>query len=489
MNERFADAVVVAAGTSQRMGGIDKLEADLAGRPLLAWSVAAMAAARSVRRVIVVAAGDRLEGLARQPWLTSSGATLVAGGGARSDSVLAGVRTSDAEVVLIHDGARPLASPALADAVAAAAAQHGAAVPVVAVADSLKATADGLIGGAVERDGLAAAQTPQGARRELLLEAFAARPGQSFTDEAGLLQAHGVTVVAVAGEVANLKVTRPDDLELVRAIAAGRAGAVRTGFGQDSHQFGRADGLWLGGMLFEHAPRLHGHSDGDCALHALTTALLSAIGAGDIGRLYPAGIAATAGLASADMLGRRHLPPGRSGLATGIGRRLHRRGPPTTWRRQAGQMRAGHRRPAGRRCRGGVGDRLDRQPVGRRGQGPGDQRDRTRNRGASVSLRLTNTLGGLVEEFSPLRRRSRPDVQLRTDGLRLDPHRQLPLVPLRRPAAPLPRVVGPQGDVGDEHHRRRRPDHQEPRRGRRHARRADGAAHRAFQGRPGHRCA
>lgn len=301
MTERFADAVVVAAGASQRMGGIDKLQADLAGRPLLAWSVAAMAAARSVRRVIVVAAGDHLAGLARQPWLTSFGATLVAGGRARSDSVLAGVRASDAEIVLIHDGARPLASSALADAVAAAAAQHGAAVPVVALADSLKATADGRIGGAFERDGLAAAQTPQGARRELLLEAFAAQPGRGFTDEAGLLQAHGVAVVAVAGEVANLKVTRPDDLELVRAIAAGRVGA-RTGFGQDSHQFGRSDGLWLGGLLIEDAPRLHGHSDGDCALHALTTALLSAIGAGDIGRLYPAGSEATAGLASVDML-------------------------------------------------------------------------------------------------------------------------------------------------------------------------------------------
>jgi 2-C-methyl-D-erythritol 4-phosphate cytidylyltransferase/2-C-methyl-D-erythritol 2,4-cyclodiphosphate synthase len=302
MPDQFADAVVVAAGASRRMDGTDKLDADLGGRPLLAWSLAAMAAARSVRRVIVVGAGDRLEALARQPWLASTGASLVAGGTTRSDSVLAGVRASDAEVVLVHDGARPLASSALADAVAAAAARHGAAIPVVAVADSLKAMANDRVAGAIERDGLAAAQTPQGARRKLLLEAFAARPGQSFSDEAGLLQAHGVEVVAVAGEVANVKVTRPDDLELVRAIAAGRAGAMRTGYGQDSHQFGRGDGLWLAGVLIEDAPRLHGHSDGDCALHALTTALLSAIGAGDIGRLYPAGSTATAGLASSDML-------------------------------------------------------------------------------------------------------------------------------------------------------------------------------------------
>jgi len=303
MSERFADAVVVAAGASQRMGGTDKLDADLGGRPLLAWSIAAMKAARSVRRVIVVTNAERMAGIARQPWFAETGARLVAGGKERSDSVRAGVGAADAEVVLVHDGARPLVSPALADAVAAAAAEYGAAIPVVPVADSLKATADGHIGAALERDGLTAAQTPQGARRQLLLDAFDAAAGRPFTDEAGLLQAHGLDVVAVAGEVGNLKVTRPEDLELARLIAAGRAAALtRTGYGQDSHQFGPQDGLWLGGLHIPEAPRLRGHSDGDAALHAITTALLSAIGAGDIGRLYPAGEESTAGIGSAEML-------------------------------------------------------------------------------------------------------------------------------------------------------------------------------------------
>jgi 2-C-methyl-D-erythritol 4-phosphate cytidylyltransferase/2-C-methyl-D-erythritol 2,4-cyclodiphosphate synthase len=305
MSERFADAVVVAAGASRRMAGTDKLDADLGGRPLLAWSIAAMKEARSVRRVIVVANAERLDDLARRPWFAQTGATLVAGGKERSDSVRAGVGAADAEVVLVHDGARPLVSPALADAVAAAAAEHGAAIPVVPVADSLKATSGGHIGAALARDGLTAAQTPQGARRQLLLDAFDGAAGRPFTDEAGLLQAHGVDVVAVAGEVANVKVTRPQDLELVRLIAAGRAAALtRTGYGQDSHQFGRQDGLWLGGVHIPEAPRLHGHSDGDAALHAITTALLSAIGAGDIGRLFPAGEKSTAGIGSAEMLAK-----------------------------------------------------------------------------------------------------------------------------------------------------------------------------------------
>ncbi len=132
----FADAVIVAAGGSTRMAGSDKVAEPLLGRSLLQWSVENMAAAQTVARVIVVARPDRVADLAAQPWL--SDATVVAGGERRSDSVRAGVTAATAEVVLVHDGARPLASPALADAVANATAQHGAAVPVVPVVDSLK---------------------------------------------------------------------------------------------------------------------------------------------------------------------------------------------------------------------------------------------------------------------------------------------------------------------------------------------------------------
>jgi 2-C-methyl-D-erythritol 4-phosphate cytidylyltransferase/2-C-methyl-D-erythritol 2,4-cyclodiphosphate synthase len=306
----FADAVVVAAGASRRMGGIDKLDVSLAGRPLLAWSVEAMAAAASVGGVVVVVAADRVDALRGTDWLARTGARVVAGGQNRSESVLAGVRASDAEVVLVHDGARPLASPALADAVARAALTHGAAIPVTPVVDSLKSVDGQAVTGAIEREGLAAAQTPQGARRALLLEAFAAAGGHPFSDEAGLLHAHGVEVATVPGEVANIKITRPDDLELVRGVAVARATAVGlaggafapTGLGQDSHQFGRHDGLWLGGLLIADAPRLHGHSDGDVALHAVATALLSAAGSGDLGRLFPSDDMGTAGSASAELL-------------------------------------------------------------------------------------------------------------------------------------------------------------------------------------------
>lgn len=303
MRERFADAVVVAAGASRRMGGFDKLEAPLAGRPLLAWSLEAMAAARSVRRVIVVAAPERVDRLAAARWLPG-GVTVVSGGPRRADSVLAGVSASDAPIVLIHDGARPLVTPELADAVAAASAEHGAAIPILASADSLKRVDGAWLAGSVERDAVVRAQTPQGARRELLLEAYAAAGGRAHADEAGLLEAHGWRVATVAGEATNLKVTEPADLEIVQALAHARLGAAptRTGFGQDSHTFGREDGLWLCGVLVDHAPRLHGHSDGDAGLHALATAILSGSGHGDLGQLFPASDASTSGTPSSRLL-------------------------------------------------------------------------------------------------------------------------------------------------------------------------------------------
>ena len=306
MAEPFADAIIVAAGGSTRMGGLDKMAEPLLGRPLLQWSVEQMAAAQSVVRVVVVARPERVDELAAAPWL--SAVTVVAGGERRSDSVRAGVTAATADVVLVHDGARPLASPALADAVAVAAAQHGAAVPVLPVVDSLKRDAGRNLGASVERDGLVRAQTPQGARRALLLDAFGAAGDEAFSDEAALLESRGVPIATVPGEPANLKVTEPADLELVRAIAAGRHGpgsdeaGLHFGLGQDSHGFGPDDGLWLGGVLIPDAPRLYGHSDGDVVLHALANALLAACGLPDLGRVFPAGDSKTAGIASSSLL-------------------------------------------------------------------------------------------------------------------------------------------------------------------------------------------
>ncbi|HJP88712.1 MAG TPA: 2-C-methyl-D-erythritol 4-phosphate cytidylyltransferase [Candidatus Limnocylindrales bacterium] len=305
----IADAVVVAAGRSERMGGRDKLAAELGGKPLLAWSVAALAASPVVERIVLVRAPDQAGG-ARPEWLPDKVVAVVPGGARRQDSVAAGIRALDgsvgdgrARVVLVHDGARPLVTPHLVAAVANAAAEHGAAIPVLPVAETLKQVDGDRIVGNVDRTGIATAQTPQGIRWDVLRSAISHLddPDREFTDEAALLEAAGVAVHTVPGEGTNLKVTRPDDLAIAEARLVG-ATAIRTGFGADGHSFGPGDGLRLGGIEIPGAPRLFGHSDGDAALHAIAGALLGAAALGDLGGLHPADERTPRGVASTDLL-------------------------------------------------------------------------------------------------------------------------------------------------------------------------------------------
>ncbi len=305
------DVVVVAAGSSRRMGGTDKLMAPVAGRPLLAWTLAALAASPVVERMVVVTSPDRVDALAAVPWLPACVAAVVAGGVTRQVSVAAGVRHLElvdpagrGRPVLVHDGARPLVSAALVEAVAAAVARHGAAIPLVPVVETLKRVGDGMVHETVDRSTLAAAQTPQGARRGLLLDAWVTFPpdgAPEFTDEAALLEACTIAVHAIPGEPVNFKVTLPDDLRRVEQALAPQA--ARTGFGHDSHPFGPGMPLRLGGVEIAGAPRLHGHSDGDVALHAVADALLGAAGLGDLGRLFPADATTPRGIASDALLG------------------------------------------------------------------------------------------------------------------------------------------------------------------------------------------
>jgi len=208
------------------MGGPDKLFLEVAGLPLLAWTVRAIVQAETVRRVIVVAREDRVLSIAGEPWLSGCRPTVVCGGPRRQDSVAAGVESADGEVVLIHDGARPLVTPQLVDRVARAAREHGAAVPVSAVPESMRRIIDGQVVGTVDRTDLYRSQTPHGARRELLLAAYARqdpRGPETFIDETTLVQSTGIAVTTVPGDPANLKVTLSGDEALVFGLLEARA--------------------------------------------------------------------------------------------------------------------------------------------------------------------------------------------------------------------------------------------------------------------------
>jgi 2-C-methyl-D-erythritol 4-phosphate cytidylyltransferase/2-C-methyl-D-erythritol 2,4-cyclodiphosphate synthase len=312
-----ADAIVVAAGRSARMEGVDKLAASVHGRPVLAWALAAVAASPEVERLVVVAAPELVAGLERASWLPDRVSAVVSGGARRQDSVRAGFDALPAPsdgsdpVILVHDGARPAVSSALVSAVARAAAAFGAAIPVVPVAETLKRVVGDRVVETVDRSELATAQTPQGVRRSVLEKAWSLYPASAsttFTDEASLLEACRIDVHVLPGEPGNLKVTVPHDLDRAAAALsrgsgpAAPAGAIRVGFGTDSHPFGPGGPLVLGGIELAGAPRLHGHSDGDVVLHAVADALLGATGLGDLGRLFPADARTPRGIASTELL-------------------------------------------------------------------------------------------------------------------------------------------------------------------------------------------
>jgi 2-C-methyl-D-erythritol 4-phosphate cytidylyltransferase/2-C-methyl-D-erythritol 2,4-cyclodiphosphate synthase len=305
-----ADVIVVAAGGSQRMGGIDKLLAPIGGRPLLSWTLKALAERPPIDRIVLVVAPQRVAEWRAAAWLPEKVATIIEGGPRRQDSVAAGVGAliglgADRDrVVLVHDGARPAVSPVVVLRVIRATAEHGAAIPLLPIDETIKRVGrGGVIAETVDRIGLATAQTPQGARLGLLEKAFSEYPPGSdtvFTDEAALLAACRIPVHAVPGHRDNLKVTHPIDLS--RAARVIDMARPRVGYGRDRHAFGPGSPLVLGGLQLDGAPRLRGHSDGDVVLHAVADALLGAAGMGDLGRHYPSDARTPEGVDSGELV-------------------------------------------------------------------------------------------------------------------------------------------------------------------------------------------
>ena len=299
-------AVIVAAGSGARASS----PADASGTGLapekLPKQFRAVGGEAVLRRCLTVFTGCELvhiiqpvirpgdEPLFRQSADGFSTAEPVHGGATRQDSVRAGLEALEAlapDIVLIHDAARPFATGALIARAIAAAGETGAAIPALAVTDTIKSVdSHGRVGETFNRATLRAVQTPQAFAFAPILEAHrrAVREGRTdFTDDAAIAEWAGMQVKVFDGDAANIKITYPEDFMRAEAMQLAHLNDIRTGNGIDVHAFGPGDHVMIGGIRIAHSQALTGHSDADVGLHALTDAILGALADGDIGAHFP----------------------------------------------------------------------------------------------------------------------------------------------------------------------------------------------------------
>lgn len=294
MTETVA-AVIVAAGRGERAGAsIPKQYRLIAGEPMLRVTLRAFLGHPGIALVQPVfnpndqdSYQDAIAGL--EDLLPS-----VAGGATRQASVRAGLEALAPRapaLVLIHDAARPFVSAALIDRAIGAGRTSGAAVPGIALADTVKAIdASALVTETLDRNRLRLVQTPQAFSFDMILKAHrraAAGGHDSFTDDAALAEWAGQRVSVFAGEADNLKLTTSSDFDRAEIARLAALSDVRTGNGFDVHAFADGDHIMLAGIRIPHSRGVTGHSDADVALHALVDAILGALAEGDIGAHFP----------------------------------------------------------------------------------------------------------------------------------------------------------------------------------------------------------
>lgn len=309
--ESRVNAIVVAAGSSTRFGA-NKLFVPLAGRPLLCITLESICIAPVTRLVVVCRSQDqdRVEKCLNQARLPRRVHVFtVPGGSTREESVSNGLDVlvsygaGDEELLLVHDGARPLVSAALLKRLLAAKDAGDVVVPVIPLADSLRRKADGGMK-PLDRYSVVAVQTPQLLRVAALRGAIARMPDiAQFGDEATLVEAAGGKVATVEGDVRNAKVTVPGDASVAEAALQARSRVV-VGFGYDIHRLVAGRPLILGGTQIRSDVGLEGTSDADAVLHAIMDAILGCTGSGDIGGIFPSSDTQYVGIASTVLLER-----------------------------------------------------------------------------------------------------------------------------------------------------------------------------------------
>jgi 2-C-methyl-D-erythritol 4-phosphate cytidylyltransferase/2-C-methyl-D-erythritol 2,4-cyclodiphosphate synthase len=285
-------ALVLAGGSGTRFGGeTPKQYLMLGGRTLLRHAAEAFVAHPAIDHVrVVIREEDRDRYGAAVAGLRILDPAI--GGPTRQDSARLGLESLvdfAPDLVLIHDGARPFVDAPLIDRTLAALTGAPAALPVLPVSDTIKRAAPGatMVAETVDRGGLWRAQTPQGFRFPEILAAHRAVAGAELTDDAMVAEHAGLAVAMVAGSEDNVKITSPEDLARAERTRTDARGITRVGSGFDVHRFCAGDHVMLCGVRVAHDHGLEGHSDADAGLHALTDAILGAIGEGDIGTFFP----------------------------------------------------------------------------------------------------------------------------------------------------------------------------------------------------------
>jgi 2-C-methyl-D-erythritol 4-phosphate cytidylyltransferase / 2-C-methyl-D-erythritol 2,4-cyclodiphosphate synthase len=291
-------AIIAAGGRGLRLGADrPKQFLEIGGRSILELSLAALASSTRIDEIVVALPADYLdqESKALRGAVTRP-VTFVGGGARRQDSVAnAFAKTSkQADVIIIHDAARPFVTQGVISRAIDGAMNHGAAIAAIAARDTIKQTTgepneDGsrLVRGTIPRETVFLAQTPQAFRRDILARALAEGADVDATDEAMLVERLGLPVHVVEGDVRNVKITTAEDLVDAKASAARPPLMMRIGNGYDLHRLVPGRPLILAGVTIPFELGLDGHSDADIVCHAVTDAVLGAAAAGDIGRLFP----------------------------------------------------------------------------------------------------------------------------------------------------------------------------------------------------------
>jgi 2-C-methyl-D-erythritol 4-phosphate cytidylyltransferase/2-C-methyl-D-erythritol 2,4-cyclodiphosphate synthase len=272
--------IIVAGGVGKRIGGeLPKQYLQIGGETILEKTIKAFYSNSLVDNICVVIAKEH-EQLFKAIKQKFERVEYCFGGVYRQDSVHEGLKFIEKyapDNVLIHDAARPFVSEKIINDVIKTLENNQAVLPAVKVKDTIKFVENNFVKNTPERDKLFAAQTPQGFSYNKIFELHKKYSGEDFSDDCALFEKENLPVKIIEGDYANYKITTKEDMTK----------HYRTGSGFDVHQFEDGDGIILCGIKIAYNKKLKGHSDADCAWHALTDALLGAVGLGDIGEHFP----------------------------------------------------------------------------------------------------------------------------------------------------------------------------------------------------------